>query len=78
MSRVRVSTTVDGDLLEEARRLRSTANDATLLDEALGALVARNRAGEIDAAYAAYDEFPIDAIDEWGNLAVFRAGAAAS
>jgi hypothetical protein len=49
-----------------------------LLDEALGALVARNRAGEIDAAYAAYDEFPIDAIDEWGNLAAFRAGAAAS
>jgi len=33
---VRVSTTVDGDLLEAARRLRSKANDATLLDEALG------------------------------------------
>jgi hypothetical protein len=47
MSRVRVSTTVDGDLLEAARRLRSSANDATLLDEALGALVARNRASEI-------------------------------
>ena len=78
MSRIRVSTTVDGDLLGEARRLRSTANDATLLDEALGALVARNRAGEVDAAYVAYDEFPIDAIDEWGNLAAFRAGAAAS
>ena len=47
MSRVRVSTTVDGDLLDEARRLRFGANDATLLDEALGALVARNRASEI-------------------------------
>ena len=78
MSRVRVSTNVDGDLLDEARRLRPSANDATLLDEALGALVARNRASEIDAAYAAYDELPIDESDEWGNLAVFRAGAAAS
>jgi hypothetical protein len=35
MSRVRVSTTVDGDLLDEARRLRSGANDAKLLEEAL-------------------------------------------
>ena len=78
MSRVRVSTTVDGDLLAEVRRLRSGANDAKLLDEALGALVARNRTSEIDAAYAAYGEFPIDDSDEWGNLAAFRAGAAAS
>lgn len=78
MSRVRVSTTVDGDLLEEARRLRSNVNDAALLDEALGALVAGNRAGEIDAAYEAYDEFPIDESDEWGNLETFRAGAAGS
>jgi hypothetical protein len=78
MSRVRVSTTVDGDLLGEARRLRSSANDATLLDEALGALVARNRASEIDAAYLAYDDFPIDESDEWGSLAAFRSAAAAS
>lgn len=78
MSRVRVSTTVDGDLLGEARRLRSNVNDATLLDEALGALVARNRAGEIDAKYVAYEEFPIDESDEWGSLAAFRSGAAAS
>jgi hypothetical protein len=78
MSRVRVSTTVDGDLLEAARRLRSNANDATLLDEALGALVARNRASEIDATYVAYDEFPIDESDEWGSLAAFRAGVAAT
>ncbi len=78
MSRVRVSTTVDGDLLSEARHLRSGANDAVLLDEALGALVARHRASEIDAAYAAYDDFPIDDSDEWGDLAAFRAGVAAS
>ena len=73
-----MSTTVDGDLLDEARRLRSKSNDAMLLDEALGALVARNRACEIDAAYVAYDEFPIGESDDWGNLAAFRAGVAAS
>ena len=72
MSRVRVSTTVDGDLLESARRLRKNVNDANLLDEALGALIAINRAGEIDAAYASYDDAPIDGEDEWGNLNEFR------
>jgi hypothetical protein len=78
MSRIRVSTTVDGDLLAEARRLRSQSNDATLLDEALRSLVATNRSGEIDAAYAAYDQFPMDNPDEWGSLAEFRTAAGAS
>ena len=78
MSRVRVSTTVDGDLLAKARRLRSQSNDATLLDEALRSLVAANRSGEIDAAYAAYDRLPVDNSDEWGSLAEFRAAAAES
>jgi hypothetical protein len=48
------------------------------MDEALAALVARNRLAEIDAAYAAYDEHPLDADDEWGDLASFRAAAGAS
>lgn len=78
MSRVRVSTTVDGELLTNARRLRKGLNDANLLDEALSALVAINRAGEIDAAYAAYDDFPIDESDEWGDLHAFRIRAASS
>jgi hypothetical protein len=78
MRRVRVSTTVDGVLLAEARRLRSQSNDAALLDEALRSLVATNRSGEIDAAYAAYDQFPIDGPDEWGSLAEFRTAASAS
>ena len=64
--------------MDEARRLRSKLNDATLIDEALGALIARNRAVEIDAAYAAYEEFPIEESDEWGSLAAFRSGVAAS
>jgi hypothetical protein len=78
MTRVRVSTTVDGELLAEARSRRHGASDAVLLDEALRALLARHRAGEIDAAYAAYDEHPLDEPDEWGDLQSFREAAAAS
>ncbi|HEX9863494.1 MAG TPA: hypothetical protein VGC03_00850 [Acidimicrobiia bacterium] len=78
MTRIRVSTTVDESLLADARRLRSDLNDAALLDEALGALVARHRAAEIDAGYAAYDDHPLDESDEWGDLASFREAAASS
>jgi len=78
MTRERVSTTVDGGLLADARSLRAELNDAALLDEALEALLARHRASEFDAAYVAYDEHPIDEPDEWGDLASFREAAAAS
>lgn len=78
MTRVRVSTTVDANLLENARLLRSELADSALLDEALGALLARNRAIEVDASYEAYDNHPIDEPDEWGDLASFRAAAAVS
>lgn len=78
MARTRVSTTVDPVLLEEARRLRSGVTDATLLDEALDALLDRHRAAEIDASYAAYDSHPLDAPDAWGDLASFRRAAGAS
>ena len=78
MARVRISTTVDEQLLAAARRTRSGVNDAALIDEALDALLARSRAAEIDAAYTAYDRHPLDAGDEWGDLASFRAAAGAS
>jgi hypothetical protein len=78
MARTRVSTTVDERLLAQARDLRTGWTDAALLDEALTSLLARHRAAEIDASYAAYDEHPLDAPDEWGDLASFRAAAAAS
>ncbi len=78
MPRVRVSTTVDGELLAEARRVRTGSTDAALLDEALHALLGRHRAGRIDAAYEAYDEHPLDEADEWGDLASFRQAAGAS
>jgi len=78
MARVRVSTTVDEELLTTARRARPELADSALLDEALAALLAQHRAVEIDAAYAAYDRYPLDAGDEWGDLASFRTAAGAS
>ncbi|MGQ0678137.1 MAG: type II toxin-antitoxin system VapB family antitoxin [Actinomycetota bacterium] len=78
MTRARVSTTVDRDLLAQARQASGGAKDAALIDEALRALVARHRRSEIDASYRAYDEQPLDQPDEWGDLASFRAAAAAS
>ena len=78
MTRIRVSTTVDGELLAQARALRGPKTDAALIDEALSALLARYRTAEIDASYAAYDEHPPDEPDVWGDLASFRAAASAS
>ena len=78
MPRTRISTTVDAELLEEARRVRAGLTDARLIDEALAALLARRRAAEIDAAYAVYDAQPLDEPDEWGDLASFREAAGAS
>jgi hypothetical protein len=52
--------------------------DAALVDEALEALLARQRAAEVDASYAAYDQHPVDEPDTWGDLASFREAAAAS
>jgi len=71
MNRVRISTTVDAELLAEARRLVHPRNDASMLDEALQFLVEQHRRAEIDASYAAYDEIPLDTPDEWGNLAAW-------
>jgi hypothetical protein len=78
MTRVRVSTTVDEQLLAEARSVRANATDAVLLDEALRALLLSHRAAEIDSAYEAYDRQPINEPDEWGDLDSFRAAAAAT
>lgn len=78
MARVRVSTTVDEQLLGQARSLLSNRPDSALIDEALAALVAQHREHELDAAYAAYDSHPIDEQDEWGDLASFRRAAGAS
>ena len=77
MSRTRLSTTVDTGLLENARKA-SGKPDSALVDEALAALLARHRAAEVDASYAAYDTHPLDEPDAWGDLASFRRAVAAS
>lgn len=78
MARTRISTTVDAELLESVRQTRSGVADSVLIDEALAALLARRRAAEFDAAYVAYEAHPLDEVDEWGDLASFRAAAGAS
>jgi hypothetical protein len=78
MSRTRLSTTVDAELLDSARSLRAGTTDAALVDDALRALLARYRSAEVDASYAAYDEHPADEPDEWGDLASWRRAVATS
>lgn len=59
-------------------RKASGKPDSAMVDDALAALLARYRAAEVDASYAAYDSHPLDEPDEWGDLASFRRAAAAS
>jgi hypothetical protein len=75
MSRERVSSTVDGELLSAARQLEAWPNDSSLLDAALRSLLSAHRRTEIDARYAAYNEHPLDEADEWGDLASFSDAA---
>ena len=77
-TRVRLSTTVDEELLEGARRAFEGKPDSIVIDSALSALLDRHRSTEVDAAYAAYDEHPLAEQDEWGDLASFREAAGAS
>lgn len=70
MSRVRISTTVDGAILTAARNL-GLGNDAAVIDAGLAALVAAHRRAEIDASYAIYEQIPLSAPDEWGDLESF-------
>jgi Arc/MetJ family transcription regulator len=78
MTRTRVSTTVDQELLQEARKACKAKTDSALIDEALQALLARHRSAEVDERYKAYDEHPLEEPDEWGDLASFREAAANS
>jgi hypothetical protein len=79
MTRARISTTVDRDLLDNARQVHAGTTDAELVDEALTALLRSYRSAAIDAAYeVAYRDHPIDDKDEWGDLASFRDAVAAT
>lgn len=76
MQRVRVTTTVDSRLLDEARVIVGAFTDEVLFDRALEALLGLHRSTEIDAAYAVYDHVPLDSPDDWGSLASFRGAGA--
>ena len=78
MARTRISTTVDTGLLKSARRLGVGKTDASMVDEALRALLERHQAAQIDASYTAYDEKPLEEPDAWGDLASFREAASRS
>lgn len=73
MTKVRVSTTVDADLLARARQAHGETTDASLLEAALSALLDARRQSEVDAAYdRAYSATPVTAPDAWGDLAAWR------
>lgn len=76
MPKVRVSTTVDSDLLARARHAHGPGTDASLLEAALSAFLDVRRAAEVDAAYdRAYGTVPADEPDAWGDLASWRESA---
>ncbi|MFT3833863.1 MAG: hypothetical protein QM711_11180 [Micropruina sp.] len=79
MARQRISTTVDAELLARARALDHTGTDASMIERALRALLAEVRAVEIDRAYSTgYAAQPMNAPDEWGDLASFGAAVRTS
>jgi hypothetical protein len=88
--RPRISTTVDGDLLERARSLSAAARDAELFDEALRALIAAHEDQALaDVPYPEFATLPLGvpegvAIDDYDGeapadvVAYFRSARAAS
>lgn len=72
MTKLRLSTTVDRELLTRARGIDPAGSDASMLEQALLALIDLHRRVEIDALYdKAWSDHPIDEPDEWGDLASF-------
>lgn len=79
MARVRVSTTVDADLLAQARQARPGDNDSSVVEASLSALLAAHRRAEVDAAYSrAWRERPVGERDAWGDPEEFARAAAAT
>lgn len=77
MARVRLSTTVDRDLLAHAREVSAGSTDASLVEAALEALLREHHNSRIDEQYAqAYQQVPVQSPDAWGDLAAFLDEAA--
>ena len=77
MGRIRVSTTVDADLLAAAREIENVP-DSKILDISLRALLRAHRSAEIDAMYRAYDHKSLAEGDEWGDLSTWHEAADSS
>ena len=76
MPKVRISTTVDEELLAEARACCAPAKDASVMQQALEALIAAHRAADFDRRIdIAYRDVPIETPDEWGDLESFLEAA---
>lgn len=76
MSKVRISTTVDEQLLADARHCRAGERDSVVIESALSALIAQYRAAEFDRRIdTAYREVALDRPDEWGDLDSFLVAA---
>ena len=69
MSRVKLSTTVDEELLSEARRLHEGMADSALVEAGRAALVRELRDEPLARLYAeAYKRYPADEPDDWGDV----------
>lgn len=77
--RVRLSTTVDADLLAAAREVHGGTTDASVVEAALEALLREHRRAVVDREYQrAYRDHPVDQPDDWGDLSDFLDAAARS
>lgn len=78
MARERISTTVDSELLGQARAACGGARDSSVLEQALAALIAKHRAATFDQQIdAGYRDVALDRPDEWGDLGSFLEAAGA-
>lgn len=76
MSKVRISTTVDADLLGQARACLAGAKDAVVMERALGALIAQHREAEFDRRIdVGYGQVEYERPDAWGDLHTFLEAA---
>lgn len=78
MARTRISTTVDDDLLNQARAINPDHKDSSMVEEALRLLLKRHHDEQIAAQYARAYANGNDAVDEWGDLNEFLDAAVAS
>lgn len=72
MSKIRISTTVEPELMQRARACCGGAKDATVIEQALIALIADHRAAEIDHQLdLGYAQIEYERPDAWGDLPGF-------